>query len=40
MTCRGKGSQTELAGCTWNGKEAEQRINTDLIELCKMQMQL
>ena len=35
MTCRGKGSQTELAGCTWNGKEAEQRINTDLTESSK-----
>ena len=36
MTRRGKGSRTELAGCTWNGKEAEQSINTDLIELCKI----
>ena len=35
MTCRGKGSQTELAGCTWNGKEAEQSINTDLTESSK-----
>ena len=33
--CRGKGSQTELAGCTWNGKEAEQSINTDLSESSK-----
>ena len=35
MTCRGKGSQTELAGCTWNGKKAEQSINTDLTESSK-----
>ena len=35
MTCRGKGSRTELAGCTWNGKETAHGINTDLIELCK-----
>ena len=35
MMCRGKGSRTELAGCTWNGKEAEQRINTDLTESSK-----
>lgn len=36
MMRRGKGSQTELAGCTWNGKKAEQSINTDLIELYKI----
>lgn len=33
--CRGKGSRTELAGCPWNGKEAEQSINTDLTESSK-----
>lgn len=36
MMCGGKGSRTELAGCTWNGKETEQSINTDLIELYKI----
>lgn len=35
MMCRGKGSRTELAGCPWNGKEAEQSINTDLTESSK-----